>query len=336
MEDEQPDSETSQHKIRHLVLSGGGGTGFAYYGILRESHKDGFWNIDDIETMHGVSCGAIFTFLMAMLKHIGWDDYNDYCIKRPWEKVCGFSADKLLNAYSNVGICGRETIEMVVAPVLSAVDLSLNITMQEFYDFTGIEVHYYTTNLDTYKLVDVSYKTHPQWKLVDAIYSSCALPLLFRPNSVDGSTYIDGGFLCNYPLQYCMDQVENPDEIFGMNKIGIPSSSSAKDLGIKSTIREDAQPETEKEPEKNKTKEYGNIIDYLLDIIEKTVKKLVVERASSKYTMEIRDTITSAWEVYEAVKTRETRTAKIQYGADMWQEYKKKIGFTYCCSQLLN
>lgn len=310
MEDELPNSP---HKIRHLVLSGGGGTGFAYYGALRESNKDGFWNIDDIETMHGVSCGAIFTFLVAMLKHIGWEDFNDYCIKRPWEKVCGFSAEQLLNSYTNVGICGRETVEMIVAPVLGAVDLSLNITMQEFYDFTGIEVHYYTTNLDTYKLVDVSYKTHPQWELVDAIYSSCALPLLFRPNRVDGLTYVDGGFLCNYPLQYCMEMVENPDEIFGMNKIGIP-------VGLPVN-------ESDSDPAPDKKQDYGNIIDYLLDIIEKTVKKLVVERSDSKYTMGIRDTITSAWEVYEAVKTRETRAAKIQYGADMWQEYKKTIGF---------
>jgi predicted acylesterase/phospholipase RssA len=303
---DKKDEEKELPKIRHIVLSGGGGTGFAYYGALRESHKDGFWNIDNIKTMHGISCGAIFAFLIAMLKPIGWNDFDDYCIKRPWDTVCGFSADKILNAYSNVGICGRDTIEMIVTPVLSAVDLSLNITMQEFFDYTGIELHYYTTNLDTYKLVDVSYKTHPQWTLVDAIYSSCALPFLFRPNRVDGEVYVDGGFLCNYPLQNCIDQIDDPDEIFGLNKISIKS---------------------QEEPKTGPSSEYGNIIDYLLDIIAKTVKKLVVEKTESKYTMEIPDMVTSAWEVYEAVKTRETRTAKIQYGSDMWQEYKKKIGF---------
>jgi predicted acylesterase/phospholipase RssA len=299
-------------KIRHLVLSGGGGTGFAYYGALRESHKDGFWNINEIESIHGVSGGSAFAFLMVMSKHISWDDLNDYCIKRPWETVFGFSANKILNAYSNVGICGREAIEMVVSPVLSAVDLPLNITMQEFYDFIGIEMHCYTTNLTTYKLIDVSYKTHPNWTLVDAIYSSCALPLLFRPNNINGEIYVDGGFLCNYPLQYCMEQVDNPDEIFGINKLGIvskPQNQTAISLG----------------GSKTETNDYGNIVDYLLDVIEKTVKKLVVEITQSKYTMEIHDTVTSAWEVYEAVKTKESRTAKIQYGVDTWKEYKNKF-----------
>ena len=296
--------ETEDPKIHHLVLSGGGGIGFAYYGALRESHKDGFWNIDDIQTMHGISVGSIFITMIAMLKHISWDDLNDYAIKRPWETVFGFSPDKILKAYTNIGICGRETVEMVVAPILNAVDLPLNTTMQQFFDFTGFEMHYYTTNLDTYSLVDISYKTHPDWELVDAIYSSCALPLLFRPNRVNGEVYVDGGFLCNYPLQQCIAQVENPDEIFGLNKCGINM------------------------PSKKETKEYENIIDYLLDIIGKTVNKLVVEKHISKYTMEVPDNVTSVWEVYKTVKTRESRTAKIQYGVDSWQQYKQTNSIT--------
>jgi len=290
-------------KIRHLVLSGGGGTGIAYYGALRESHKDGFWNINDIQSIHGVSCGAIFAFLMSMIKHIDWDAYDDYCIKRPWETVFGFSPDRLLKAYTNVGICGRETVELVVAPVLRSVDLSLNVTLREFYEFTGIETHYYTTNLNTYTLVDLSYKTHPEWTVVDCIYSSCALPLLFRPNRVGGEVYVDGGFLCNYPLQQCIDQVENPDEIFGMNKIHAPDVSDEPKI------------------------EYENITNYLLDIIAKTVDKLILKPPSSKYTMEFVDTVTSVWEVYEALKTKESRAKKINQGAVEWQKYKKVIGF---------
>ena len=310
-------TSNSPKKIRHLVLSGGGGTGFAYYGALRESHADGFWNIDDIQTMHGVSCGAIFTFMMALLKHIGWNDYDDYCIKRPWEIVFGFSPDKILKAYSNIGICDRETIKTVISPILRAVDLSLNITMQEFYNFTGIEVHFYATNLDTYKLVDISHKTHPNWELVDAIYSSCALPLLFRPNIINGEVYMDGGLLCNYPLKQCIEQVDDPDEIFGMNKIVLKNGSNDKEV-IESFC--DDLPN-----QKEQTKEYANIIDYLLDVIAKTAKQLMFENVKSKYTMEIADTITSVWEVYEAIKTKESRFAKIQYGIDSWKEFKQKI-----------
>lgn len=294
------EENTKPNKIRHLVLSGGGGTGIAYYGALRESHKDGFWNINEIKSIHGISCGAIFAFLMSMLKHIDWNHYDDYCIKRPWETVFGFSPDKLIKAYTNVGICDRETVEMIVGPVLKASDLSLNINLQEFFEFTGIETHYYTTNLTKYQLVDLSHKTHPEWTVVDCIYSSCALPLLFKPNRINGEIYVDGGFLCNYPLQQCMEQVDNADEIFGMNKIHDPNIEPLTD--------------------------YENITSFLLDILSKTVSKLIPPPPKSKYTMEFVDTVTSVWEVYEALKTKESRAAKIDQGAKEWQKYKRLVG----------
>lgn len=290
-------------KIKHLVISGGGGTGFAYYSVLRESNKEGFWNIDNIETIHGVSVGTFFAFCMAVLKHVGWDTYDDYLIKRPWENE--ISAAKLFNAYNNVGICGREFIENFFSPILKSIDLPLNITLLEFYEFTKIEIHYYTTNLDSYEYVDLSHKTHPNWTLIDAVYSSCAIPVFFRPNRIDGVVYVDGAFLCNYPLKQCIEIAGSPDEIFGINKIGIISTDEPSTL----------------------TPDYGNIVDYLLDIITKTVKKLTLEKPKSKYTMEISDKITSAWEIYNAIKSKESRLSRIQHGVKSWNEFKKQIGF---------
>jgi predicted acylesterase/phospholipase RssA len=327
---------TEPTKIKHLVISGGGGTGFAYYGILRESNKDGFWNIDDIETIHGVSVGSFFAFFIAILKHIGWDAYDDYIIKRPWEDM--FSTEKLFNAYNNVGIMGRETVECIFSPILRAVDLSLNITLQELYEFTGIELHFYTTNLDSYEYVDLSHKTHPDWGLIDAAYCSCAIPVVFRPNRMNGELYVDGAFLCNYPIQKCIDQVENPDEIFGINKIStrlktksLPFDSLGKEMG-KNTETENYTPKEEKEEnEKEKegkyeTPEYGNIIDYLLDIIAKTVKKIAIEKTKSKYTIDVVDNGTNVWEIYKAIQSKESRSARIQYGVETWNEFKQQIG----------
>jgi hypothetical protein len=115
--------------------------------------------------------------------------------------------------------------------------------------------------------------------------------------------YVDGAFLCNYPLQQCIDQVENPDEIFGMKKINDQTASA--------------------EP----TAEYENITNYLLDIIAKTSKKLVVEPPKCKYTMEFVDPAATVWEVYEVLKTKESRAKKISQGVEEWQKYKKRIGF---------
>ena len=290
--------------IKHIVLSGGGGAGFAYYGALRESHKDGFWNIDDIQTMHGVSCGAIFVAFLTILKQIGWDDYDDFCIKRPWESVLDFSAEKLLNAYSNVGICDRDSVKNVFLPLLNAVDLPIEVTLQDFYEFSKIEAHFYATNFNTYELVDISYKTHPDWALIDAIYSSCALPILFKPNVVDGVRYVDGGFLCSYPLNECLKIAGDADEVFGMNKIDPPSK-------------------TQHTKEKKEAQEYGNLIEYIADIVVKTMEKLSSGPAKIRNTIDFFDEDSDALRsIYNVIRTKETRAAKVQEGVDYWIRFK--------------
>jgi predicted acylesterase/phospholipase RssA len=41
--------------------------------------------------------------------------------------------------------------------------------------------------------------------------------MLFPPFLEDGNYFIDGGLLANYPLRYCVEKVENPDEIIGFD-----------------------------------------------------------------------------------------------------------------------
>ena len=295
-------------KIKHLLLSGGGGTGLSYYGALRESHKDGFWNIKDIQTMHGVSIGAAFLLAMLFIPYFSWDDLDDFFIKRPWEQLMSLSPDKILSSYKNAGIFGKDTLINLLSPIMKAVDLSLNVTMQELYEFTGIETHFYTTHLNnTIDYIDISHKTHPDWTVIDAIYSSCSLPLLFRPNAINGEIYIDGAIVCNYPLQICIENGIPPDEIFGIKKIHHPNP----------TVDANTKPEFP----------YETIVEYLLDIVNKVSNKIYKE-PSSKYTMTIVDNVTTVWEVCNVLKTRESRQQKIQLGVDRWNDFKKEIGLT--------
>jgi NTE family protein len=290
-------------KIKHLLMSGGGATGFAYYGVLRESHKEGFWNIKDIQSIHGVSCGALFAFIVLFISHFTWDELDDFMIKRPWEQIFNLSPDKLMCLYKNIGVFGKDTLVEIISPILNAVDLPINTTMQELYEFTGIEVHFYTTHLKrNVEYVDISYKTHPTWTVADALYSSCSLPILFCPNIIDGKTYIDGGIICNFPIQQCIDNGINPDEIFGIKKV----------YKLPDNMDINANPDVP----------YETVIDYLIDIVNKVTNRLFKE-PSSKYTINIVDK-TSAWEIWSVLKNRESRQQKIQCGVDHWKQFQSK------------
>lgn len=217
-----PVHSTSSNKntiIRHIVISGGGTMGFAYYGILQESNKQNLWNIDHIQTIYGTSIGAILATILCL--HYDWNTLDDYFMKRPWEKVFHYDLHTLFSCVQNNGIFTRAVTEQILKPLLLGKDILPTVTMTEFFQKTGIELHIMVTNVNVFEPVDVSYKTHPGWSLVDAVHSSCAIPLLFKPISIDGNLYCDGGFCVNYPLNQCIENGANPDDVFGIQNIAV-------------------------------------------------------------------------------------------------------------------
>jgi predicted acylesterase/phospholipase RssA len=225
--------ESSKSKIKHLVISGGGTAGFVFYGVLLESHNQGFWNINDIETIYSTSAGSINAVLIA-LKY-DWDTLSDYIIKRPWQNVFNLNISRIMSSFQERGILDRKCIEQIFAPLFAAKDISMNITMAEFYEKTGIDIHMFTTSINKLELVDISHKTHPDWKVMDAVYCSSALPIIFKPLLVENHCYCDGAFINNYPLVNCIDSGACPDEIFGVCKYTM-SNSNEKDITEESSI----------------------------------------------------------------------------------------------------
>jgi hypothetical protein len=288
-------------EIKHIVISAGGGSGLSFYGILRESFKAGFWNFENLETVHSTSVGAIIMVAIPIVQTIGWDSCDDFLIKRPWERLFEISTEKLMNSYKNVGVFGEEVISQTIQPLLSSVDLSLNTTLKEFYEFSGIETHWYLTNLDEYRLEDVSYKTHPDWTILQATYGSCALPFMFKPCVVGGVSYSDGGFFCGYPMIHCVKNVENTDEIFGICKNGYDKNK----------------------PNTKKT-EYGNMMDYLTDIVLKTIDCLEQEKVDNvKNVICISDEIATMMSIIQIFKTAESRRRKIEEGVVAWNKFQQ-------------
>jgi predicted acylesterase/phospholipase RssA len=218
-------STNSAQKIKHLVISGGGLNGFCYYGVLRDSNMNGVWDINDIETIYGCSIGSMLAAITAL--RYDWSDIDDYILKRPWEQVFESDLLSMLNSISDKGIYNIRQIEAIITPLLLGKDLSPDITLNEFYQTTKIEIHMFTTDIHSFKSVDLSYKTHPDWRVVDAIYASSAIPVVFAPHT-DGITYYyDGAFFTNYPLLNCIENGANPNETLGIassvlqNKRGI-------------------------------------------------------------------------------------------------------------------
>jgi len=206
----------NQPKIKHLLISGGGQTGFTFYGILRESNKHGLWSIENIRSIYATSIGS-FIGVILCLKY-DWDTLDNYFIRRPWDKVFKFDLYSIINAFEKKGIFDIKLFEDMFSPLFLGMDIPLSITLQEFYELNKIDLHIYTTEINNFEITDVSHTTHPEWRLIEAVYASSTLPIVFAPLIKSDNCYIDGGVLLDYPKINCLQNGALPEEIFGILK----------------------------------------------------------------------------------------------------------------------
>ena len=88
--------------------------------------------------------------------------------------------------------------------------------MSEFYDFSKIHLFLFAVDVNTFDVIKISHKSHPDLKLIDAIFITCSIPFLFQPTYLNNTYLVDGGVICNYPLDYCIEDGAKEDEILGI------------------------------------------------------------------------------------------------------------------------
>lgn len=212
--------ENQEHevkKIEHIVISGGGQTGFTFYGVLREAAKQGFWDIANIRSFYGTSVGTFLSVILCL--NYDWETIDTYFINRPWQNIFKVDLYTIMQAFEKRGIFGIDIMEKMLGPLFAGKDIPLSITLKEFYDLNGIDLYMFTTELNKFKLCKMSHTTHPDWRVIDAVYASCALPIIFAPLICDDDCYVDGGMMSSYPMKSCLDDGNDPDTVFGIKKI---------------------------------------------------------------------------------------------------------------------
>jgi predicted acylesterase/phospholipase RssA len=296
-------STDNPKKIKHIVCSGGGVTGFSFYGVLRESNKAGIWNFGDIETIFGTSVGSIIAVAIAL--NYDWEILDDFVIKRPWQHVFKFTMYTILEALNRRGIFNMKTIEETFLPLFNGKDISVDTTMLELYEKTKKEVHIFVTEVHSLETIDISYKTHPDWRVIDAVYASSSVPVLFEPFIKADKCYCDGGFLLNYPLQACLDQGVDPDEVLGITRISGPNTvsldSSGNQILMNDTITESS-----------------TLLDYLMVILNKFVKMIIKPApVTIKNEYKVIAPPLSIFNICNATSNMEERIRLIKIGSDL-------------------
>ena len=201
--------------IKKLVVAGGAHMGFSYFGALKTLSERKFFTMANIDTIYATSVGTILAVFLSL--QCDWKSLEEYLVNRSWKRIFPTNIRNALMAVPKGGLFDISTVEKILEPVLLDRDLSLDTTLQEFYEYNKKDMHFITTLYEPLAMVDLSHKTHPEWRLVDAVYASACLPVLFVPYCRNtNETYVDGAMYDNYPIDQCLNN-SKIDEVLGVS-----------------------------------------------------------------------------------------------------------------------
>jgi predicted acylesterase/phospholipase RssA len=289
--------------IEHLVIAGGGTLTLRTLGSLNYFLDNNIIDINNIKTIFGTSAGAIMAVFLA--SKIDINLITNYFINRPWEDLYDITPQSLYNLYSNKGIFNKEMFAKLIEPLLEYNQISLNITLEDFYKLTNIEIHMFSLELNELEIVDISHITFPDLALIDALYMTSCIPLIFEPFLYKDVFYVDAGIVVNYPLIYCIEYLTRM-EIYDETKIfGFNTHQETNDKSITDTIQE------------------SNMIGYSFLMFKKLLRKSkplpkpTILNTITYYTNE--DTFTS---LLESFSCQEKRKEYINEGKKIASEYQ--------------
>ena len=207
--------DTSNNNIEHIVISGGGIWGLYAYGAFKQCCELGFIQPSNIKSFYGTSVGTIISVMLSL--KIDFETIDAYLIKRPWFDVLQNAMYNPIQILENNGILHKRFFYDIFAPLFKSLDLDPHLTLHDLYEYTHTELYLYTTEMNSYKLVEISHHSHADWTVIDAVYASCAIPFIFPPFLKNDECYLDGGILLNFPISKCVKRVDDRNTILGIS-----------------------------------------------------------------------------------------------------------------------
>ena len=341
-------------KIEHLILCGGGPLIFSYIGLFRRLKEKNVFDIDKIKTIYSVSAGSLMAILL-MLK-VDFEMLEKYFIDRPWHREFTFSPQMFIDLIQNKGmIDGNKMMTIVLKNLLESVNLSVDSTLKDLYDLSKIDFHSFSVNINNFSIVNISHKTHPDFRIIDVAHMSCAVPFIISPFKLNEQYYIDGAILKNYPIDILLQEQEDceKEHILGVRvfneKEDNPNNSAINATEINTTEMNTAEKNNTEintteintteinTTEKNNKTEINEInqsttdiynyimyyVNYIKKIINQDKKEKIIENE-----IHIHGPGTSFETIYNAINDKEYRKKLLHEGkiyAKVFLKYKNLV-----------
>jgi predicted acylesterase/phospholipase RssA len=222
--------------IKNIIIGTAGVYVFQLAGALSKLIDVEYIKYDEIENIYSTSAGSIIGALYCL--NLDWKDLIKYMINKPWGKSFEdlLSPSKIISSLYEKGILDKKVFMKIFTPIFKFNGHKLSMTMKELYEYSNIKLNIYTFNITDFKEEVMNYETAPDLSLLDAIYMSCSLPVIFKPLEYKGKLYLDGGLKNDYPLHKCLEDGGKLEESVGIRIIDQSKPLIEDDSNILSMI----------------------------------------------------------------------------------------------------
>ena len=189
-------------RFTRLVLSGGGPKGLATLGALQYIYENG--GLDYITEYWGTSIGSIIGVLLS-IGYTPFDAFHQFFMLDDFTDVVSKDIESVLG---DTAFCPIEKFgEKIRHFIIKKLEDECELTFYNLYQKFGKKIHIIGTNTDTMRGECFSVDTTPFMNIIDALEISCDLPYIFTKKQYNGNTYVDGGFINNYPANLADDNI---------------------------------------------------------------------------------------------------------------------------------
>jgi len=178
--------------MEEIAISGGGVKGFGFLGALHQLHEENLLN--SIKRISGASIGSFIAVCLVI----------GFTPKEIIDKLFNYNISDIKDL-DITGLINRKSIlkgekyrEMIRDIIKEKEDP--NITLNNLYEKTEIELIIPVSCMNDKKLQYISYKTDPDLDIFTLVCMSSAIPGFLPPVTYKNKLYIDGGILDNNPF----------------------------------------------------------------------------------------------------------------------------------------
>ena len=193
-------------KIDTLILSGGGPSGIAYFGIFDCLFKNGIikGDLEGIKEILTTSIGILTSFclLIGLNMDIGKEIVLGYDIA----KMLDLEALNIDDILVDFGFFKTEGIANIFKSILKNFKEVEDMTLKELFDISKIKLTVKVFNATQKQLEYISYETDPELSIITLAEMTTAIPFFFKPVKYKEFLYVDGGLRGHFPIEECKSE----------------------------------------------------------------------------------------------------------------------------------